>query len=351
MNFDSELTIHKEYDLGLALEDWFKAMANRKVNGTFTLIVGFLALFALVNVFSATNQLNLNGYGYVSEFRLFNMQLGSLDVEVYLWTSVVLTFLFFGATIYSVYRGVPTDPIVLEKLGKLENDLAVHQNMLENTQIGFFKKLEDNEKASEEYRRKTSLNLEETRKETLANLAEHKKALDNIEKDNTRSASIIKKQTEELTDVKEKVEGIERTVNGTIKEEAELSSKTKLNKFKSVTPDLATKFSEAGIRDVSELLVADSVSIAEKVSEPAENVANLQAVAQLLMVPGIDEKQAKLLVRFGVTSRRELANQDPVHLYRGIVGIARTSVDEGKLPASKIPTIEDVSTWIRQARL
>ncbi len=315
------------------------------------MILGFLALFALINVFNATNQLNLNGYGYISEFRLFNMQFGSLEVEVYLWTSIVLTFLFFSATIYSVYRGLPTDPVVLEKLGKIENDLAVHQNMLENTQIGFFRKLEDNEKANEEYHQKVSLNLEESRKETLANLAEHKKALNSIEKENAKNSGMIKKQTAELTYVKKRVEGIEHTVNGTTREKAELSSKAKLEKFKSVTPDLASKFSEAGIRDVSELLVADSVSIAEKVSEPAENIANLQAVAQLLMVPGIDEKQAKLLVRFGVTSRRELANQDPVHLYRGIVGIARTSVDEGKLPASKIPTIEDVSTWIRQARL
>lgn len=326
-------------------------MSNRKVKGTLTLILGLLALFALINVFNATDQLNLNGYGYVSEFRLFNMQLGSLDVEAYLWTSIVLTFLFFSATIYSIYRGLPPDPIVLEKLGKLEGDLAVHQKMLENTQIGFFRKLEDNDKADAEFHRKVSLNLDETRKETLANMAEHKKALNNIEKENTKLVGVIKKQTAELTDAKKKVESLEHTVNGTPKEKAELTSRTKLNKFKSVAPDLATKFNDAGIQDVSELLVADSVSIAEKVSEPAETVANLQAVAQLLMVPGIDEKQAKLLVRFGVTSRRELANQDPVHLYRGIVGIARTSVDEGKLPASKIPTIEDVSTWIRQARL
>jgi len=326
-------------------------MSNRKAKGTLTLILGLLALFALINVFNATDQLNLYGYGYVSEFRLFNMQLGSLDVEVYLWTSIVLTFLFFSATIYSVYRGLPPDPIVLEKLGKLEGDLAVQQKMLENTQIGFFRKLEDSDKANDEFHRKFSLNLEETRKETLANLAEHAKALDNIERENTKLVGVIKKQTEELTDVGKKVESVEHTVNGTPKEKGELTSRTKLDKFKSVTPDLATKFNKAGIQDVSELLIADSVSIAEKVSEPAETVANLQAVAQLLMVPGIDEKQAKLLVRFGVTSRRELANQDPVHLYRGIVGIARTSVDEGKLPASKIPTIEDVSMWIRQARL
>jgi len=315
------------------------------------LILGFLALFAVINVFNATVQLNLNGYGYVSEFKIFNTSLGSLDVEVYLWTSIVLTFLFFSATIYCIYRGLPTDPVVLEKLGKLEENVAVNQNMLENTQIGFFKKLEDNNNANEEFFRMVSLNLEESRKEALANFAEHKKALDNIDKDNRKNAEIIKRQATEFTDVRKKVEGIESAINGTTAEKAELTSQTKLDRFKGVTPGLATKFDNAGIRNVSELLVADSVSIADKVSESAEAIANLQALAQLLMVPGIDEKHARLLVRFGVTSRRELANQDPVHLYRGVVGIAKTSVEEGKLPASKIPTIEDVSMWIKQARL
>jgi predicted RecB family nuclease len=69
------------------------------------------------------------------------------------------------------------------------------------------------------------------------------------------------------------------------------------------------------------------------------------------MVPGIDEDSADLLVKFGITSRRELADQDPVHLYRGVVGIARTYVEQGKLSAAKLPTVEDVSSWIRQAQL
>jgi len=299
--------------------------------------------------------------------------LGSLDIEVYLWTSILATFVFFSATIYSIYRGLPTDPAVLEKLGRLEENLAVNQNMLENTQIGFFRKLEESDKAREEMFRKVTINVDESKKETLANLAEskketlanlaeHKRALDNMEKENRKAlddmdkenkkyAETIKKQTDELADVKKTIRGLENAINGKPTERAELTSKTRLDRFKSVDPELATKFEVAGINNVCELLAADSTSIAEKVSESADTVADLQSVAQLLMVPGIDEKHAKLLVRFGVTSRRELANQDPVHLYRGVVGIAKTSVEEGKLPPNKIPTIEDVSMWIKQAQL
>jgi predicted RecB family nuclease len=98
-------------------------------------------------------------------------------------------------------------------------------------------------------------------------------------------------------------------------------------------------------------LATDAPTIAEKTAELSETIENLQAIAQLLMVPGIDEKRSELLVRFGITSRRELASQDPVQLYRGLVGIAKTYVENGKLSPNKIPTIEDVSSWIKQAHL
>jgi hypothetical protein len=69
------------------------------------------------------------------------------------------------------------------------------------------------------------------------------------------------------------------------------------------------------------------------------------------MVPGISEENAEMLVKHGIMSRKELANQDTVQLYRGIVGIAKSYVGQGKLPASKVPAVEDVSSWIKQAQL
>lgn len=134
-------------------------------------------------------------------------------------------------------------------------------------------------------------------------------------------------------------------------QKAKVTSQTKLEKVKGIPPRLATKLSQMKTTNVSELLAADPASLAEKAAELVETIANVQAKAQLLMVPSIDEKDAELLVKFGITSRKELANQDNVQLYKGIVGVAKTYVEQGKLSARKIPTVEDVSSWIRQARL
>jgi predicted RecB family nuclease len=76
----------------------------------------------------------------------------------------------------------------------------------------------------------------------------------------------------------------------------------------------------------------------------------LQAKAQLLMVPSLNLNDAELLVKVGITSRKELANQDPVQLCRTLVGIANVYVEQGKMSANKVPTIDDVWSWIKLAQ-
>jgi len=68
------------------------------------------------------------------------------------------------------------------------------------------------------------------------------------------------------------------------------------------------------------------------------------------MVPGIDANDAELLVKAGITSRKELADQDPVQLGRAIANIANTYVEKGKMSASRVPTVDDVWSWIRSAK-
>jgi len=322
-------------------------MSAKRISGTLTWVLGLLTLISVLNVFNALIQLNLYGTAATTYFRLLDSTLGSLNAEVYFWISVIMMFLVFTATCFSIYRGLPLEPQVMHRIAKVEENLATNSNLLENTQIGFFKKLEDAEKQNDETFHKISQNLEETRKEVAEGLEKQKAALENMEKETEKNADNVKKQATELTKIKKTIEELGNQNNGKPK----LTGQTRIQDFKNVTPSLAAKLNGSGVMNVSELLASDSASIAEKTGELPENVARLQAQAQLLMVPGVDEKQSELLVRFGVTSRRELANQDPVQLYRGLVGIAKTIVEQGKMSASKIPTIEDVSLWIKQAQL
>lgn len=320
--------------------------ANGK-NGALTWILGLLTLFAVVNVINALIQLNLSGSGAITHFTLFNTTLGSINTEMYFWTSAIAMLLLFTVTCFSIYRGLPLDPSLMQRMTKMEETLTNNSNMVENTQIGFFKKLEDSEKLHEEAFHRITSNLEETRKEVSDNLTKQNTALQSMEKETEKNADHVKKQATDLSKIKKSLEQLESKAN----EKPKVNGQTKLEDFKNVPPSLATRLNNIKIRNVSELLATDSTSIAERTGELPENIAHLQAQAQLLMVPGIDEKHSELLVKCGVTSQRELANQDPVQLYRGVVGIAKTYTEQGKMPASKIPTIEDVSSWIRQAHL
>jgi len=323
-------------------------MTAKGRNGTATWILGLLTLLAILNVFSAVIQLNLNGSNFIANFRIFNVTLGSLNLEIYFWISIIGAFVLFSATSFLIWRGLPADPQVLSRLAKVEENLALNANMLENTQIGFFRKLEENEKADDEVFRKISINLEEMRKEASNNLEEQKKALQSMEEESKKSAQTVQKQAAELGNLKRKIEEIGKE---TSIQKPKLTSQTRLEKVKGISPRLANKLSQMKTTNVSELLAADPAALAEKASELIETISNVQAQAQLLMVPGIDEKDAELLVKFGITSRKELASQDAVQLYKGVVGIAKTYVEQGKMPTRKVPTVEDVTSWIKQARL
>jgi hypothetical protein len=320
--------------------------ANGK-NGALTWILGAFTIIAILNVFNAIIHLNLNGGSATVQFIIFGASLGSMNAEIYFWISTITMLLLFTATCFSIYRGLPLDPQIMQRIAKVEENLATNSNMLENTQIGFFRKLEDTEKLSDEAFHKVYQNLEDTRKDVSDNLAKQNSILKSMEKETEKNADNVKKQTIDLTKIKKTLEELENRNN----EKSKFTGQTKLEDFKNVPTNLASKLGRIKVTNVSELLATDSVSIAEKTGELPENIAHLQAQAQLLMVPGIDEKEAELLVRFGVTSRRELANQDPVQLYRGLSGIAKTYIDQGKMSESKIPTIEDVSQWIKQAHL
>ena len=330
------------------MKKWLETMSKNGYKGTATWLFGFLTLLAVLNVFNALIQLNLNGSASIAYFRIFNISFGGLNTEAYFWVSFIVTFLLFGAISFLVYHGLPADPKMLQRIAKIEENLAVNSNMIENTQIGFFRRLEENEKANEEIFRKVNINLGDMKKETSDNLTAQKKTLEKMEEESRNNAETINKQATELTNLKKKIDKIKTE---TIIQKPKVTSRTKLDKVKSISPRLATKLSQMKTTNVSELLAADPATIAENVAELVETIANVQAQAQLLMVPGISEKNAELLVKFGITSRRELANQDPVQLYRGVAGIAKTHVEHGKLSPRKVPTVENVSSWIKQARL
>jgi hypothetical protein len=276
-------------------------------------------------------KLTLHGSNSTIEFSLFgSVILSNINTEAYFWVSMILTLVIFGVTVLIIYRGFPVDPEVLERLAKLEEKVTLNANMLENTQVGFFRRFEENEKITDDAVRKISLNLEEATKQSNENLA------------------AVRKHMVELTEIRKRVEKIEKELTPT---KPKLASKSKTSSLKGIKPRLTEEMRAMGITNIGEFLTTDPVIIAQKAGESLEVITNLQAMAQLMMIPGIDEKDAELLVKVGVRSRRELANQDPVQLCKAVVGIAKDYVEQKKMSANRVPTIEDVSLWIRLAKL
>jgi predicted RecB family nuclease len=79
-------------------------------------------------------------------------------------------------------------------------------------------------------------------------------------------------------------------------------------------------------------------------------VEKLQARAQLSMVPGVKEKDLILLEELSITSRRQLANQDPIDLSKRINKLFNNLVEKGQISEDEKPTIEEITSWVKFAK-
>lgn len=310
-------------------------------------VLAFLSLLAALNVFNAFLRLTLQGSNSITEFSLLGIVLAYMNTEVYFWVSLILAFVFFGVTAFVIYRGFPADPELLKRLEKLEAHLALNRDMLENTQMGFFRRLEENERITDDTMHKLSLSLEEVTKKTQDIFEKQRKTLQTFEKQTKENFAAVKKYNTKLNFLSKKVEMIEKELRPP---KPKLTSQSNTKSLKGVKPHLAEELWKIGITNIGEFLTIDPAVIAQKSGIPIETLTKLQAMAQLMMVPGIDKKDAELLVKVGIMSRRELANQEPVQLCKAMVGIAKAQAEHGKMPTRRIPTIEDVSSWIRFAK-
>ena len=150
-----------------------------------------------------------------------------------------------------------------------------------------------------------------------------------------------------LTDLRQRMERIEMRLTTP---EPSLTSQDDYEKIGGMSPGLAEGLKVMGVTKVSEFLTTDASTIADKTRFPKDAIKKLQANAQLLMVPGISHVDAELLEEVNITSRRELADQDPIELARRIAKAAKTYVEQGKILDLEQPTIEEVVSWIRYAK-
>jgi predicted flap endonuclease-1-like 5' DNA nuclease len=343
-------------------------------------IFAFATFLAIMCSFTMAVLLINEGVDAIVSPYLMSTIFGDLSVESYLWISITTTFTFLGITCIIAYRKQPPDPEIVKMLLKVRGNLANLRKAQEASTVEMADQIEYNRKVNQKFFSNIKSDLEEAKKETSAILTNQGEAVKKVRRDvisaiekkaaetgkklyddlknqekamigvkrlTEESAVALEKQRVELEEIEQRLGRIEGNM---VPIQAKLKSIDNPENIKGIGPSLGKELSNLGITSVGEFLTTDPMVIGEQTRLSQEVAENLQAMAQLMMIPGIDVNDAELLIEAGIRSRQELANQDFIQLSRKVSDIAKIYVDQGKISKDERPTIEELSSWIRMAR-
>ncbi len=135
-------------------------MAADLKRGILIWVLGFLTFLSGIGALDALVMWELKGEEYIFNPYLFGVFFGEISANTYFWASIGLTFFLLGLTAVVGYLRLPPHPHILQRLSKLEGDIASNETMLESIQVGLFQRLEQNQLAIDGITKtvKTSLN-------------------------------------------------------------------------------------------------------------------------------------------------------------------------------------------------
>lgn len=326
--------------------------------GMIVWLSAFATFLAILSSFGmAVIVANQGGDAIVNPYVLGSI-FGDLGAGTYLWISVASTCILLGITCILIYRKQPPDPEIVKMFLKVGGNLAALRKAQETSITEMAEQIEYGRKVNQKFFNKVNTDLGEKGEETLALLASQKRMLkkartdmiSTLEKKTDETGSKIsadlKKERAELEEIKVRLERIEGCM---VPVQAELKSLANPEDIKGIGPSLGKELRGLGINSVGDFLTADPAVIGEKTRVSQEMAENLQSMGQLMMVPGVDANDAEMLLEAGIKSRKELAGQDLIKLCRKVGAIAKVSVDQGKISKEESPSIEEISSWIRNA--
>jgi hypothetical protein len=371
------------------------------VQGKTIWILGFFSFLAGLNAINAIFMSFDLGMEGIFQPYLIDSLTGGVSVYVYLFVSVLATFLFLGATSIKLVTELSNEALLNEinsKVNTIVSTQTLQQKVLESLQARVFlvdesvnsmrkevakafakhgeelkqvqanlaKKFDSDlvsvkgEMAKQingqsEEMKKTNKNLTNLFNKNLADVKDElggqlvglAGTMESHERRNRKSQKLIQKQEEEIAEIKTKMEWLEEE---SVAPKPLLTSQCKVEDVRGIGENTGNELREIGITDVGELVLTDPKLIADKIDMSEKTVEKLQGRAQLAMVPGVQEKDIILLEEADINNRKELADQDPLELGIRINGISKIYVDEGKIAEAERPTIEEVYAWIKAAK-
>lgn len=343
----------------------------------------FLTFVAAMNTIKASIVWAINGIDSAVPLNVIGNLVPSwspMPVTTYFWLSLDSTFVLFGALTIVVLQRPRLAPELHRMVSKVEDQMEATRATVDGSRASLLAKMEDEKIARQDMLTALNAHIGNTRKELFDELEkqrnaiakalqgleklakqtaeQRKEALDTekkemrtiraIENSSRRTAAIGEKNSAEIANLEARLVRLQSEL---VPPKAKLRSTSRTEEVKGIGSRLSEELKAMGITNVGELLLTDPKSIAARTKVAPEMAARLQFRAQLLMIPGIDESDAEMLLDSGVASKSDLAAQDPVELGRKLNIIALRYVDEGKISASEKPTVEEISTWIKLARL
>ena len=369
------------------------------LKGTTIWILGFFSLLAGANVVNATIMwFDLGPAATVTPY-LFGISTG-FPVYVYMLISVFATLIFLGATAHMLVKELSVaDQIktINEKANRLQAGQESQQKALEGLEARVFLVDENLERTRREFSKgivdqgdaiKQNLEANQQSQQKLLDsvqgrvflldesmkgvrkgfsdqadvvkavnanliekvgpqLAEVKEAIAETEQRDKKTVSAITKQRDEIEEIKVKLERLEGIL---VTPKPLLTSRNSVEDVKGIGPGKGAELKEIGVASVGDLIMADSKVVAEKMGSTDRTIEKMQGRAQLLMVPGLKEKDVLLLEELDIVDRKSLAAQDPIELSKKLNAVFKVNLAKGKVSEADKPSIEEIDSWVKSAK-
>lgn len=124
----------------------------------------------------------------------------------------------------------------------------------------------------------------------------------------------------------------------------------KIEEIEGIGKTYASKLVNLGIKTTEDLLNVAATKngrkgLAEKVGISEKLILEWVNLADLFRIKGIGEEYSDLLEEVGVDTVAELARRDPKNLHAKIL-----EVNKAKKLVRRPPTLDDVTSWVEQAK-
>jgi predicted flap endonuclease-1-like 5' DNA nuclease len=291
-----------------------------------TWILGAIVFLLCINTAYALIELVI--LGPEANINLLLLISGTLDVpvSVYFLASVLAAALSFGYLSSSFNNRFALEVAVAKMLSVVESKLQHNQEQVEGVITEKLAALSMDEFEVTAGLKNIEMQLEENLKgmEKLSSTSKNGKAM--------------KRQIRELAAIKKKIEEMESK----LAPKPQLTSRSDIQEVSGVGKKTYQELKSAGVTNVEGVIVEDPAVIAEETKLSKKEIEKIRATAQLLMIPGIDGKKAKLLQKAGITSLERLSNQNPIQLFKKVANVAKKSDDA--------PSLEEIASYIKFAR-